>query len=413
MLERRITHVVSSLRPGGGPASYLYMLREALASEFPDERRILILPLTGVVNGMARRSLGLRIRHARRSVVYFLTRGTYSPRLCKWRDPDLNISAWHLDQIRRSQIVVSHSPPFSLAYLHWRDRPQEQRFYVFHHSPTDAGSETVDILMAERPRQVRKAGALRHELADIELDMYDKANGIILPCREAVEAYFAFDPSKRKRFEEILATKDVVELPTGTYELRLPPEHEADCREDPRIPPGKTVVGYFGRYNSHKGFDLFCDVANLAARSQDSRHFFLSAGGKAAKPAAPSQNYLDLGCLDKRTELPYYMDRCDVVMIPNRCTYFDLVLLDALSMSKPVVTTSTGGNKRLVRQTPGIILAPEVTAAALYATLCGLAKEDMAELGRRNRALFESQYTMEKVVARHRELADLLLNPRT
>lgn len=46
----------------------------------------------------------------------------------------------------------------------------------------------------------------------------------------------------------------------------------------------------------------------------------------------------------------------DCFILPNRQTYFDLVLLEVLSMGCPIFATKTGGNKAVFKRTRAIML---------------------------------------------------------
>jgi glycosyltransferase involved in cell wall biosynthesis len=89
---------------------------------------------------------------------------------------------------------------------------------------------------------------------------------------------------------------------------------------------------------SIKGFDIFCNIAIKMLNNDD--YFFVSAG--IGEISAPFQkNFFDIGWTDDPASL---INISDVVIVPNRDTYFDLGIIQTLSLNKPIITTDTGGN---------------------------------------------------------------------
>ena len=76
------------------------------------------------------------------------------------------------------------------------------------------------------------------------------------------------------------------------------------------------------------------------------------------------------------------MNAVDVVVIPNRNTYFDLVILEALSYGKIVITSNTGGNLSIASDTKALILFDNTETDLLekIRLVKGMNKSELEEL---------------------------------
>ena len=99
------------------------------------------------------------------------------------------------------------------------------------------------------------------------------------------------------------------------------------------------ALAYIGRKNKIKGYDVFCQTA-LNLKKSD-KFVFLSAGGGVIK-TPQSSNIIDFGWTSDPGSI---LNACDYVVAPNKETYFDLGIIQALSLNKPIITTPTGGNR--------------------------------------------------------------------
>ena len=77
------------------------------------------------------------------------------------------------------------------------------------------------------------------------------------------------------------------------------------------------------------------------------------AGAKSDIQYPKDSDWIELGYINDAMNL---MSISDVVVIPNRNTYFDLVIIEALSLGKIVVTSNTGGNIDIAKTNRGLYL---------------------------------------------------------
>jgi len=79
----------------------------------------------------------------------------------------------------------------------------------------------------------------------------------------------------------------------------------------------------------------------------------LVAGAANPMISAPNHpRWIELGWHDYPGDV---LAASDVYVLSNRMTYYDLVLIEALSMKTPVVASATGGNKSIATLTDGAI----------------------------------------------------------
>ncbi|MEM2045954.1 MAG: glycosyltransferase family 4 protein [Candidatus Bathyarchaeia archaeon] len=239
-------------------------------------------------------------------------------------------------------------------------------------------------------------------LAKIELRTLLKSDGLIVPSRSALEDYFKGIPGRQKLFQ----------LPIYEIKSGVPKLVARRCRDEilPQwgVQPRSKVVGYFGRLHFHKGYDLFCRAAEIAHEEKYENLIFVAAG----RGYLPSPHYLPnfryLGYLTE--ELADAVAAVDLVVVPNRVSYFDLFILEAMSLGKPVLTSRVGGNLSL--DSPGIFFLKELNPKSLLSMILALLSDPryLEEAGKANQRTYEEQYNLLVFGKRHLEFAQSILS---
>ncbi len=96
----------------------------------------------------------------------------------------------------------------------------------------------------------------------------------------------------------------------------------------------------------------------------------------------------------------------DVFVLPNRRTFFDLVLLEVMSIGKPIIASFTGGNKFVSRQTKGVITFERenhIELAKKILDFSVLSRDEIEMLGLANKTLYDNYYTPEQFALRYRK----------
>ncbi len=123
---------------------------------------------------------------------------------------------------------------------------------------------------------------------------------------------------------------------------------------------GKPVLGLFGHLKDKKGGKFFFDALlryNLAERFQ-----FLVAGEldddtRSLLEGLPQEDVVQLPFMDRYQLIPWYLC-CDVIAIPSFYDGTPNVLLEAASLSIPVIAAQCGGMDDLLNETNGWVFKP-------------------------------------------------------
>lgn len=166
-----------------------------------------------------------------------------------------------------------------------------------------------------------------------EIDTFSLTNAdyIIFPCKEALSPYESF-------FNEIELDYDKLRyVLTGVEPLIFNLNKEQFCLEN-KIDKNKIIISYIGRKNKIKGFDRFID---LAKRMKPHKNIIFVCAGIGMKTPKLS-NLIDFGWT---TDPGSIINASDFILVPNRNTYFDINMIQILSIGTPIITTATGGNR--------------------------------------------------------------------
>ena len=229
----------------------------------------------------------------------------------------------------------------------------------------------------------------KHKLdALVAIDEYafTRADYIIFPCAEAEEPYY----NTWKDYGEIRNGSKFRYMPTGIQgcSAKVPKQ---EIREKYNIPENAFVVCYVGRHNEIKGYgDLKKIGSELLAQNENV--YFLIAGREEPLTGLKHQRWIEVGW----TKDPHsIVAASDVFVLPNKETYFDLVMLEVLSLGVPVVASYTGGNKYFKAfNSKGIqYFSDWVEAKARIVEYMAMPHEEMLASGKENRELFTTHFT--------------------
>ena len=222
----------------------------------------------------------------------------------------------------------------------------EIRVILTSHAPESFSIELSNILIESglSSKNVRPFV----EICDkVQEKVFREVDALIFPSMEAMEPYYQTIPE----FGEIVKDKRILFLLTGTVGLKGGITKE-EARAKLAIPDDTFVISYVGRHNAVKGYDLLCRAATKVFETKVPV-CFLVGGIKSDCYKSPSDSrWRELGWVDPTTVLT----ASDLFVLPNRRTYFDLVLLEALSLGTNVLATNTGGNKTVFNLTECINL---------------------------------------------------------
>lgn len=231
-----------------------------------------------------------------------------------------------------------------------------------------------------------------------EKKAYEEADIIIFPSPEAEEPLLHDIPE----FKDIISKKDIRYMASGCKPLKSSLTKE-QAKEKYGV-SGKFVVGYVGRHNSIKGYDMLKDAAKKILPNTDNLCFLI--GGAPSSTISPlfDPNWIEAGWVNPADLLR----ALDVFVLPNRQTYYDLILLEVLSMGVPVIATATGGNKSVKKIANDLILCePNADSlAGAIKNVCQLNESELAQIGHNLFESYQKNFTEVCMAERYVETID-------
>lgn len=290
-------------------------------------------------------------------------------------------------------------------YYNCKDSLQGYRGLVLltSHSPKPWHLEKIEDGISARDR-------MRYESEYRKLEMVDEfafmhADYIVFPCEEAEEPYM----HRWERFEQIKKRrgKDFRYMLSGVVSHVVEEPSEV-IRRKYNIPEDAFVVSYVGRHNEVKGYDFLKRVGEILLAKYENL-YFLCAGREEPISGLNHERWMEIGW----TQEPETVIHCsDVFVLPNRETYFDLVLLEVLSIGTPVVVSDTGGNRYFHKYNcPGIsFFAGEKECVDAICRMQDTDRDERQAMRRDNRNLYLREYHEKVFADRYRGLLSALLD---
>jgi len=229
--------------------------------------------------------------------------------------------------------------------------------------------------------------SIKRAFQEIDNKALERADIVLFPCEEAMEPYH----QDWEYFAELIRDKEMEYIPTGTSAVQIKKTRQ-EVRADLGVPEDAFVVNYFGRHNTIKGYDYLKEIgAEVLKRNKNI--YFLIAGKETPLTGLKHPRWIEIGW----TTDPFsYLNASDLFVLPNKQTYFDLVLLEVLSVGTRCLITDTGGNKYFSRyKSPGIDYFSYANVTEAIQKIENIASEgnfDKTQL----KGLFTTHFTVER-----------------
>lgn len=233
---------------------------------------------------------------------------------------------------------------------------------------------------------------------------FRKADYLIFPCKEAEDPY-----KNWSEFEYVKGKKKFKYIPTGIVDVRDKIKESREVyRKRYNIPEEAYVISYVGRHNKVKGYKLLKQFGKKVM--QDNKNVYFLIGGKEYPiKGIDNKQWIEVGF----TKDPYSLiNASDVFILPNLETYFDLVMLEVISIGKTVLASYTGGNKYFSKfGNIGIKLFKNIDEMIkINNNLIELPNYKLSELGNQNRKLFEMEFESKIFAENYIKLIQEILN---
>ena len=382
---RKLIHFpVDKLAPKGGPAGYLYNLKHGL--EELGDAEFDFLPVEGSSyeqNATLQKLVPSRIKDLRRlrNFLALLSREVAAP-------------------VDYSQYGAVHFHSTEVLYLHRKAlETYRGKVVLTSHSPCVYHEELIARL---NPRDAEEHAEELKGLAVIDEYSFKRADYVIFPCPEAEEPYFhTWDGYEAVRDEAKLRY-----VPTGIEPVSAKVDR-TDLRKRYGIPEDAFVVCYVGRHNKIKGYDLLQKAARELLDDEDI--WFLVAGREGPIYGLEHSRWVEVGWTDDPHSV---IAAADTFILPNRETFFDLIMLEVLSLGQVVLASRTGGNNFFEKfGCEGIRLYDEVDELVeLVRVVKASSAEERQAWRAAARALYEREFTVDVFARRYasvmREICD-------
>ncbi len=225
-------------------------------------------------------------------------------------------------------------------------------------------------------------------LEAIDLYAYQKADELIFPCREATEPYLYCWPL----FAAILRAKPVSFIATGVVASVIS-KNEILTRQELQLSADAFVVTYVGRKTAVKGYDLLVRAAEQLMALHDDLYFIIV--GKKDDTVSRHPRWIETGWTDD----PFsYVGAGNLHVVPNRCTNFDLNVLEVLSLGRPLLLSDTGGNKIFKQFGSDAVFyhEPSVDSLMLCLEQAYQMRDVLKNSGEDNKKIYQNYFTAER-----------------
>jgi glycosyltransferase involved in cell wall biosynthesis len=233
---------------------------------------------------------------------------------------------------------------------------------------------------------------------------FERADYIIFPCAEAEEPYYHTWPYF-KFFHDIKPNAFKYVL-TGIPEAQAKRGRD-DVLAEMHIKSDAFVISYVGRHNYIKGYDILKEIGKQYL-DIDEDSWVLCAGKETPLKGLEHPRWKEVGWT---TDPHSYIGASDVFVLPNRETYFDIIMMELLSLGKIVIASNTGGNKWFVKHNcPGVFLYDTIEdAVSLIKKVKSLSSEEKERLEAGNRAFYSEFLTVKSMYDSYIQLLNNLL----
>ena len=358
---------INKLKPIGGPAGYLYNLNDALKGM---KTNIEFLPKVKENNKKE------KIKKMLPQKIKLLLRTIKLSRLLKKSNSD-NIDFDNYD------IIHFHSTE-DLYKCRKKLEFYNGKVVLTSHSPCALHIELKNSIPTNFYKIFKKK---IDDLEEMDKYAFKRADFIIFPCVEAEEPYY----NSWKEYASIREKNKIRYLYTGIIPCKAKISAETYRREN-NYSKNDFIICYVGRHNKVKGYDNFLNIGLEAINKLKVK--ILVAGKQEPLKGPQNNNWNEIGWTNDPHSL---INSADVFVLPNKETYFDLIMLEVLSLGKIILTTYTGGNKTFKKfKNSGIFYYEGINdCLKKIEMLEKMNINDREKLEKRNREIFENNFNNE------------------
>lgn len=255
-------------------------------------------------------------------------------------------------------------------------------------------SNSLKAKAKEKKYDFYKAQTIFYE--KIDKPAFKKADILVFPSKEAMEPYY----ETCKEFDQLIKDKKIKYLLTGTKPLKFN-KNKNDFRKEYKIPENAFLICFIGRHNEVKGYDNFIKICKSLLKNKEDIYIITAGIGNIESPK--NSRWIDIGWTNDPGSV---VNASDIFILPNKRTYFDLVLLEVLSIGKTCIVSNTGGNKTVEKLSNGIFKYNTITEAINIIEKLYVNKDRLLEYEKINKEVYNKYFTVEKFAQNYIKLID-------
>jgi len=190
------------------------------------------------------------------------------------------------------------------------------------------------------------------------------------------------------------------------------PRKRADeIRKELGVPPDEIVISFVGRLEPVKGVKYLLKAAEAVCKKAEHVTFLLVGDG-------PLKSEIKLNLYSKiiftgwRNDVADILNASDILILPSLSEGLPLSVLEAYALGKPVIASNVGAVSGVVIDCYSGLLVPSRDWKQLAnAILCLISNPTLAqEMGKRGRAIIETNYNWHNILEKYERIYRHLLN---
>lgn len=150
-------------------------------------------------------------------------------------------------------------------------------------------------------------------------------------------------------------------------------------------------VGFFGRFDYQKGFDL---IENITPFLKDDLEFHLFGGAVRNSESEIDKRFICHGWIE-HSKMHECISTVDVVVIPSRWEGFALIPLEAMRAGKAVIVSNLSSLPEVVIHGFNGIVLSDYSTKGLASVLNGLNKDECIRMGDNGLYVYQQTFTFE------------------
>ena len=373
----------TKLKPVGGPAGYLYNIKQKRDEINDNEISFINNKNHETFKSYILSKFGKINRHLK-----------YITKEEMYIDSIIYSSKHKIDNTFNGYDCVHFHSTFDLYANKKNLEKYDGKVILTSHSPKTSYKEYIEDVISKDIYNKNKS--LFDKIEEFDTYSFNRADYIIFPCLGAEDPYF----HSWSLYEKIRDKTKIKYVPTGIIPVTCKNSRQ-EIRKKYNIPNDAILLSFVGRHNEVKGYDILQDIFSQL------KNVYVICCGKIGNIKPPkSDRWIEVGW----TNDPYsIVQASDIYMLPNRETYFDIAMLQTLSIGKCSVISNTGGNKEFVN-TPGVKLFNTINDAInCIKNFIEIPIEKRTQLEKLQQKEFNQKYTIDVFYKQYKQTLNEIL----